>query len=48
MVYTAGFAAIIVQIAIIDIVFSLDSVITVVGLVDHLSIMVMRLSRRLS
>ena len=30
----------IVQIAILDIVFSLDSVITAVGLVDHLSIMV--------
>lgn len=40
MLYTAGFASIIVQIAIIDIVFSLDSVITAVGLVDHLSIMV--------
>ncbi len=40
MVYTATFASVIVQIAIIDIVFSLDSVITAVGLVDHLSIMV--------
>lgn len=40
MIYTATFASVIVQIAIIDIVFSLDSVITAVGLVDHLSIMV--------
>ena len=40
MVYTATFASVIVQIAIIDIVFSMDSVITAVGLVDHLSIMV--------
>jgi predicted tellurium resistance membrane protein TerC len=36
----AGFAAIIVQIAIIDIVFSLDSVITAVGMVDHVSVMI--------
>lgn len=36
----ASFGAIMVQIAIIDIVFSLDSVITAVGLVDHISIMV--------
>ncbi len=36
---TASFAAILVQIAIIDIVFSLDSVITAVGLVQDLSIM---------
>jgi predicted tellurium resistance membrane protein TerC len=36
----AGFASILVQIALLDIVFSLDSVITAVGLVDHLSIMV--------
>ena len=36
----ASFAAIIVQIAIIDIVFSLDSVITAVGMADHVSIMV--------
>ena len=34
------FAAIVTQIAIIDIVFSLDSVITAVGMVDHVSIMV--------
>jgi predicted tellurium resistance membrane protein TerC len=36
----AGFAAIIVQIAIIDIVFSLDSVITAVGMVDEIPIMI--------
>ena len=36
----AGFAAVIVQIAIIDIVFSLDSVITAVGMVDQVAIMV--------
>jgi predicted tellurium resistance membrane protein TerC len=36
----ATFAAIIVQIAIIDIVFSLDSVITAVGMVDEVMIMV--------
>ena len=36
----AGFAAVILQIGIIDMVFSLDSVITAVGLVEHLSIMV--------
>ena len=35
----AGFASVMVQIAILDIVFSLDSVITAVGLVDHVSIM---------
>jgi predicted tellurium resistance membrane protein TerC len=35
----AGFVSILVQIAILDIVFSLDSVITAVGLVDYLSIM---------
>lgn len=37
---TATFGAVIVQIAVIDIVFSLDSVITAVGMVDELSIMV--------
>jgi predicted tellurium resistance membrane protein TerC len=37
---TYGFMGIIVQIAIIDIVFSLDSVITAVGLVDNLPVMV--------
>ncbi len=36
----AGFAATLVQIAIIDVVFSLVSVITAVGLVDHISVMV--------
>src|SRR5688572_21138595 len=36
----AGFAATIVQIGIIDIVFSLDSVITAVGMADHVPIMV--------
>jgi predicted tellurium resistance membrane protein TerC len=35
-----GFWAVIVQIAIIDIVFSLDSVITAVGLVQHVAVMV--------
>lgn len=35
-----SFAAVIVQIGLIDMVFSVDSVITAVGLVDHLSIMV--------
>jgi predicted tellurium resistance membrane protein TerC len=36
----ATFAGVLIQIAIIDIVFSLDSVITAVGLVDQLSVMV--------
>ncbi|BBM01613.1 TerC family protein [Microbulbifer sp. GL-2] len=36
---TAGFGMVLVQIAILDIVFSLDSVITAVGLVDEISIM---------
>jgi predicted tellurium resistance membrane protein TerC len=36
----SGFFSILIQIAILDIVFSLDSVITAVGLVEHLSIMV--------
>src|SRR4051794_13406137 len=36
----AGFAATIVQIALLDIVFSLDSVITAVGMANELSIMV--------
>jgi len=35
-----GFLSIIIQIAIIDIVFSLDSVITAVGLADHVEIMI--------
>ena len=39
-VVASGFVSILVQIAILDVVFSLDSVITAVGLVDHLSIMV--------
>ena len=37
---TATFGAVIAQIAVIDIVFSLDSVITAVGMVDEVSIMV--------
>lgn len=36
---TSNFFGVLVQIAILDIVFSLDSVITAVGLVDHISIM---------
>ncbi len=36
----AVLGAILVQIAILDIVFSLDSVITAVGMVDHISIMI--------
>ena len=36
----SGFLMVITQIALLDIVFSLDSVITAVGLVDHTSIMV--------
>jgi predicted tellurium resistance membrane protein TerC len=36
----AGFAALLVQIALIDIVFSLDSVITAVGLVEHVEVMI--------
>lgn len=35
-----SFMSVLAQIAIIDVIFSLDSVITAVGLVDHLSIMV--------
>jgi predicted tellurium resistance membrane protein TerC len=35
-----SFAAVIVQIMILDIVFSLDSVITAVGMVEHVSIMI--------
>jgi len=37
----AGFAATLVQIAVIDVVFSLDSVITAVGMVDQIPIMVL-------
>lgn len=36
----ASFASVLVQIALLDIVFSLDSVITAVGMVDKLSIMI--------
>ncbi len=36
----ANFLAVLVQIAVIDIVFSLDSVITAVGMVDHVPVMV--------
>ncbi len=39
-VATVGFASVLVQITLLDIVFSLDSVITAVGLVEHVSIMV--------
>ncbi|MER2493554.1 TerC family protein [Catenovulum sediminis] len=35
-----GFVSVLIQIAILDVVFSLDSVITAVGLVQHVSIMV--------
>ena len=35
----AGFAAVIVQIMVLDLVFSLDSVITAVGMAEHLAIM---------
>ncbi len=36
----AGFAAVITQIVLLDIVFSLDSVITAVGMSDHLAVMI--------
>jgi predicted tellurium resistance membrane protein TerC len=36
----AAFSAVLVQIALIDIVFSLDSVITAVGMADHIPVMV--------
>jgi predicted tellurium resistance membrane protein TerC len=36
----AGFFAVIVQIGVIDIVFSLDSVVTAVGMAEHLSVMI--------
>ncbi|WP_372782974.1 TerC family protein [Litorivivens sp.] len=39
-VVVASFGSVLVQIAILDIVFSLDSVITAVGMVDQISIMV--------
>ncbi|MDO2948869.1 TerC family protein [Aeromonas simiae] len=37
----AGFVSTLIQIAILDIVFSLDSVITAVGMADHVPVMVM-------
>jgi predicted tellurium resistance membrane protein TerC len=37
---TASFASVLIQIALLDIVFSLDSVITAVGMVDHVSVMI--------
>ena len=37
---SASFLSVIVQIALLDIVFSLDSVITAVGVADHLSVMI--------
>jgi predicted tellurium resistance membrane protein TerC len=37
---TAGFTSVLIQIAIIDLVFSLDSVITAVGMADHVQVMV--------
>jgi predicted tellurium resistance membrane protein TerC len=40
-VKAASFAAIMAQIAVIDIVFSLDSVITAAGMADHLSVMML-------
>jgi predicted tellurium resistance membrane protein TerC len=36
----ASFGAVLVQIALLDIVFSLDSVITAVGMADHVSVMI--------
>lgn len=39
-VNAASFASVLAQIALLDVVFSLDSVITAVGLVQHISIMV--------
>jgi predicted tellurium resistance membrane protein TerC len=38
---TRNFVAVLVQIAVLDIVFSLDSVITAVGLADHIPVMVL-------
>jgi len=37
---TASFSAVILQIAVLDLVFSLDSVITAVGMADHIEIMI--------
>ncbi|MBV0911460.1 TerC family protein [Anianabacter salinae] len=39
-VAAAGFAAVIAQIMLLDLVFSLDSVITAVGIADHLEVMI--------
>src|SRR5665213_4258021 len=36
----ASFVAVIVQVIIVDMVFSLDSIITAVGMVDHLAVMI--------
>jgi predicted tellurium resistance membrane protein TerC len=36
----AGFVAVIVQVIVVDMVFSLDSIITAVGMVDHLQVMI--------
>ncbi len=38
---TAGFASVLLQIAVLDIIFSLDSVITAVGLARHLPVMIL-------
>jgi predicted tellurium resistance membrane protein TerC len=38
--FTTSFAMVITQIAVLDIVFSLDSVITAVGMADHIEIMI--------
>ena len=38
---TASFSAVIIQIALLDVVFSFDSVITAVGVADHLPVMVL-------
>ncbi|WP_092499727.1 TerC family protein [Meinhardsimonia xiamenensis] len=37
---SAGFATVIAQIVVLDVVFSLDSVITAVGIADHLEVMI--------
>ena len=37
---TASFASVIIQIAILDLVFSIDSVVTAVGMAEHLEIMI--------
>jgi predicted tellurium resistance membrane protein TerC len=37
----ASFAAVLIQIALLDIVFSLDSVITAVGMAEHLAVMIL-------